>query len=161
MPKDNNQHIHIVTSCFIIALSRALKVILSLDVSIDEMKEISMKIFQKLVGPLADVLKNELELANNKWETFKEGTINGTKSTYNSFNPEFVKNNDRELEFHFHKCVFYEVFKANGELDLAPILCFYDNIFTKAVEEWIDFKRPKTIANGEEYCQFCYRFKKS
>lgn len=30
-----------------------------------------------------------------------------------------------------------------------------------AVDEWICFKRPKTIADGEDYCQFIYSPKKS
>ncbi|MHA1914302.1 MAG: L-2-amino-thiazoline-4-carboxylic acid hydrolase [Promethearchaeota archaeon] len=161
MPKDMNQKTHVVTSCFIIALYRALKSEISSYVSVEELKEISMKIFRDLVGPLTDMQKNELKNADNKWTTFKETTVYGTKNTYSSFEPEFIKNDDKVLEFHLNKCIFYEVFKVHGELDLAPILCFYDDIFAEAVEDWISFKRPKTIADGADYCQFCYIFRGS
>jgi len=160
-PKEINQHMHLVTACFIIALHRALKIEISPDVSIDDIKEISIKIFQELVGPLADMQKNELNMVENKWKTFKESTINGTSTTYSSFNPKFIKGNEEVLEFHLNKCIFYEVFKVHEELALAPILCFYDHIFAAAVEEWIDFKRSKTIADGADYCQFCYIFRGS
>lgn len=54
---------------------------------------------------------------------------------YNSFEPEFVKNKDTILEFHLKRYVFYDVFKAHGELDLAPILCYYDDILAEAIQE--------------------------
>ncbi|MFX1281691.1 MAG: L-2-amino-thiazoline-4-carboxylic acid hydrolase [Promethearchaeota archaeon] len=161
MPEDINQQIHIVTPCFIIALYHSLKNEISPNFTIDDMLEISMKIFQELVGPLAAMQKRKLKNEDDKWQTFKESTIDDTRSTYSSFNPEFVNNNDKVLEFHLNKCIFYEVFKAHGELPLAPVLCLYDKLFAEAVEEWIVFKRPKTIAHGEKYCQFCYMFKES
>jgi hypothetical protein len=161
IPEEINQQIHIVTPCFIIALYHALKEELSPDISIDDMLEISMKIFRELVGPLADMQKRDLKIVEDKWKIFKESTIDDIRSTYSSFNPEFVKNNESVLEFHLNKCIFYEVFKAHGELPLAPILCFYDKIISEAVEEWIAFERPKTIAHGEKYCQFCYIFKEN
>ncbi|MHA2474995.1 MAG: L-2-amino-thiazoline-4-carboxylic acid hydrolase [Promethearchaeota archaeon] len=160
-PKDINQQMHVVTACFIIALSRALKIEISPDVSIEDIKEISMKIFRELVGPLADMQKNELSMAEDRWKTFKESTIYGTSTTYSSFNPKFINDNEKVLEFHLNKCIFYEIFKVHDKLALAPILCFYDDIFAEAVEEWIDFKKPKTIADGEDFCQFCYIFKES
>lgn len=158
-PEDINQHIHIVTPCFIIALYHTLKNEISPDITIDDMLEISMKIFQELVGPLAAMQKQKLKIVDDKWKTFKESTIDDTRSTYSSFNPEFVKNNEKVLEFHLSKCIFYEVFKAHKQLPLAPVLCFYDKIISEAVEEWIAFERPKTIAHGEEYCQFRYILK--
>ncbi|MFX1427702.1 MAG: L-2-amino-thiazoline-4-carboxylic acid hydrolase [Promethearchaeota archaeon] len=159
--QDINQETHVVTSCFIIALYRTLKEKISNNIPIDEMLELSMRIFQKLVGPLADMQKEELKRADDKWKTFKESIIHGTRSTYSSFKPKFIKNDEKVLEFHLNKCIFYEVFKVHKELVLAPILCFYDEIFAEAVEEWITFERPKTIANGEDYCQFCYFFKEN
>lgn len=68
----------------------------------------------------------------------------------------FVKNDDTTLEFHLKRCVFYDVFEAHRELDLAPILCYYDDIFAEVVQEWITFMRPKTIADGFDHCQFIY-----
>jgi hypothetical protein len=161
LPKDINQHMHIVTACFIIALQRALKIEISPDILIDDIKEISIKIFQKLIVPLADMQKNELNMTEDKWKTFKESTIYGTSTTYSSFNPKIIKDNEKVLEFHLNKCIFYEVFKVHEESALAPILCFYDHITAEVVEEWIDFKRPKTIADGEDFCQFCYIFKEN
>lgn len=158
-PKEINQRMHVVTPCFVIALSRALKGIPSLLITIDQVKDILMEIFRDFVGPLAEMQKDGLKNTSDKWKKFKQSTIFGTNNTYSSFDPEFVKNNDNELAFHLKKCVFYEVFKVNDELSLAPILCFYDDIFAEAVEEWISFKRPKTIADGDDYCQFCYIFK--
>ena len=159
IPKDINQKMHIVTPCFVIALYRALKKQSFLSISIGQVKEIMMKIFLDFVGPLAEMQKDGLKNSSDKWKKFKETTIFGTNNTYSSFKPEFVKDDDKLLEFHLNKCIFFEVFKVHGELSLAPVLCFYDNIFAEAVEEWISFKRPKTIADGANYCQFCYIYK--
>ena len=155
-PKDINQKTHLVTPLFMIALYRALKNESSFEVSFDLIKTLMMRTFREFVGPLAEMQKNRLKNADEKWNKFKEQTVFGTENTYNSFEPVFVKNDDTTLEFHLKRCVFYDVFKANREGDLAPILCYYDDIFAEAVQEWITFKRPKTIADGFTYCQFIY-----
>jgi hypothetical protein len=155
-PKDINQKMHLVTPCFMIALYRALKNESSLLVSLDLIKKLIMRVFREFVGPLADMQKNGLRNREDKWKKFKEQTVFGTENTYNSFEPEFVKNNDTILEFHLKRCVYYDVFKAHGELDLAPILCYYDDILAEAIQEWITFERLKTIADGDAYCQFIY-----
>ena len=147
---------HVVTPCFVIAISRALKKESTFSTSMEQVRDIMMEIFQEFVGPLAEMQKNGLRNSDNKWKKFKDSTIFGTDNTYSSFNPEFIKNDEKILEFHLKKCIFFEVFKVHEELSLAPILCFYDDIFANAVEEWIDFKRPKTIAEGDDLCQFCY-----
>lgn len=159
IPKEINQKMHVVTSCFVIAIYRALKKESTFSTSIEQVKNIMMEIFQDFVGPLAEMQKNGLQNSDNKWKKFKDSTIFGTDNTYSSFNPEFIKNDDKILEFHLKKCIFFEVFKVHEELSLAPILCFYDDIFANAVDEWIDFKRPKTIADGDDLCQFCYILK--
>ena len=159
IPKEINQKMHVVTPCFVIAIYRALKKESTFSTSIEQVKNIMMEIFQDFVGPLAEMQKNGLQNSDNKWKKFKDSTIFGTDNTYSSFNPKFIKNDDKILEFHLKKCIFFEVFKVHEELSLAPILCFYDDIFANAVDEWIDFKRPKTIADGDDLCQFCYILK--
>jgi len=159
IPKDINQKMHVVTPLFVIALYRALKKEPSLSISIDQVKDIVMNIFRDFVGPLVEMQKNGIKNSTDKWKKFRETTVFGTNNTYSSFDPEFIRNDNKILEFHLKKCVFFEVFKAHDELSLAPILCYYDDILAEAVEEWISFKRPKTIADGDEYCQFCYFFK--
>jgi len=155
-PKDINQKMHIGTPCFMIALYRALKNEPSIEISLDLIKDLMMPTFRNFVGPLAEMQKNGLRNAANKWAKYREQTVFGTENTYGSFEPEFVKNDDAKLEFHLNRCVFYDVFKAHGEIELAPILCYYDDIFAEAVQEWVTFKRPKTIADGFPYCQFIY-----
>lgn len=155
-PKDINQKMHLVTPCFMIALFRALKNESSFEVSLDLIKKLIMRIFREFIGPLAEMQKNGLKKSEDKWNKFKEQTVFGTENTYSSFEPLFVKNDDTMLEFHLKRCVYYDVFKAHGELDLAPILCYYDDIFAEAIQEWINFERPKTIADGYAYCQFIY-----
>ena len=161
IPKDINQKMHVVTPCFVIALYRTLKKDDSISISLENVKDIMMEIFHEFVGPLAEMQKNRLKNSTDKWEKFKESTIFGTNNTYSSFKPELIRNDSNVLEFHLKECVFFDVFKAHGELSIAPLLCFYDDIFSEAVEEWISFERPKTIADGADYCQFCYNLKKS
>jgi len=159
IPKDINQKMHVVTPCFAIALYRALKKESSISITMNQFKNILMEIFRDFVGPLTEMQKNGLKNSADKWTKFKETTVFGTNNTYSSFEPEFIRNDDKILEFHLRKCIFFEIFKAHGELSLAPILCFYDDIFAEVVDEWISFERPKTKDDGNEYCQFCYILK--
>ncbi|NVM55884.1 MAG: L-2-amino-thiazoline-4-carboxylic acid hydrolase [Candidatus Helarchaeota archaeon] len=159
MPQEINQRMHMVTPLFVIALYRALKVVISPTISLNQVKEIMMETFREFVGPLAEMQRNRLKNVTNKWDAFKDTTIFGTNNTYSSFEPEFVQTDETILEFHLHKCIFYEVFRAHGEESLTPILCAYDDIFAEAVEEWIIFQRPKTIADGYEQCIFYYEKK--
>ncbi len=158
-PEDINQKMHIVTPCFVIALHRALKEIGSHTYSIDKLREISMEIFRDLVGSLAEMQKSRLKNATDKWRSFKEATIFGTENTYSSFDPEFIQNDEKTLIFHLNKCVYFEVFEVHNEQSIAPILCDYDEIFAEVVKEWISFTRPKIIAEGDKFCEFCYKLK--
>lgn len=155
-PNDPNQKMHIVTPYFIIAFYRAFKNKLGNELSLDLIKNLMMRTFREFVGPIAEMQKNGLKNVNDKWEKFREQTVFGTKNTNSSFDPVFIKNNDNNLEFHLNRCVFYEILNAHGEPDLAPILCDYDSIFSEAVQEWITFRRPKTIADGFPSCHFVY-----
>ena len=159
MPREINQKMHVVTPLFVIALYRALKAVISPIISLNQVKEIMMELFREFVGPLADMQKNRLKNATNKWKAFKDATIFGTNNTYSSFEPEFIQNNEQTLEFHLHKCIFYEIFRSHGEEALAPILCAYDEIFAEAVANWISFQRPETIADGFKQCNFQYQKK--
>jgi len=158
-PRDINQKMHIVTPCFVIALHRALKEIMSPSYSLDKLREISMEIFRDLVGSLAEMQTSRLKNATDKWKSFKDATIFGTENTYSSFDPEFIQNDEKTLIFHLNKCVYFEVFKVHNEQSIAPILCNYDEIFAEAVDQWISFTRPKIIAEGDDFCEFCYRLK--
>lgn len=158
-PKDINQKMHIVTPCFVIALHRALKEIISPTYPLDNLREIAMEIFRDLVGSLAEMQKNCIQNAIDKWKSYKDVTIYGTENTYSSFDPEFIQNNEKKLIFHLNKCIYFEVFKAHNEQSIAPILCNYDEIFAEAVDEWISFTRPNIIAEGDDFCEFCYELK--
>jgi len=158
IPKEINQKMHVVTPCFVIAVYRALKDRVSHSISIDKLNEIMLEIFRDLVGSLAEMQKSRIKNASDKWKSFKETTIFGTENTYSSFEPEFIQNDEKILKFHLNKCVFFEVFKVHDEQSIATILCNYDQIFAEAVEEWIFFTRPKIIAEGDDLCEFCYKF---
>ncbi len=158
-PRDINQRMHIVTPCFVIALYRALKDKISQTISIDQVSDIMMTIFRDFVGSLADMQRNRLKNASDKWKSFKETTIFGTENTYSSFEPKFIQNNEKMLIFHLNKCIFFEVFKVHDEQSIALILCKYDEIFAEAVEEWVSFTRPKIIAEGDDFCEFRYELK--
>jgi hypothetical protein len=159
IPKEINQKMHVVTPCFVIAVYRGLKDKVSRSISIDQLNEILMAIFRELVGSLAEMQRNQIENASDKWKSFKEATIFGTENTYSSFEPEFIQNDEKVLKFHLNKCIFFEVFKVHDEQSIASILCNYDQIFAEAVEEWIFFTRPKIIADGDDLCEFCYEYK--
>ena len=159
IPKEINQKMHIVTPCFTIAVYRALKKKVLPKITIEDFSKLMMDIFRDLVGSLAEMQKNQIKNATNKWKSFKEATIFGTENTYGSFEPKFIKNDEGVLKFHLNKCIYFEIFKVHNELAISPVLCKYDEIFAETVDEWISFSRPKIIAEGDNYCEFFYQLK--
>jgi len=100
--------------------------------------------------------RNRIKNASDKWKMHQ---INGNENNYSSFEPEFIQNNEKMLRFHLNKCIFSEVFKVHSEQSMTSILCNYDEIFAEAVDEWISLTSPKIIAEGDEFCEFCYELK--
>merc|ERR1712154_441220 len=93
--------------------------------------------------------RNKLKRSDDPWNDFRKYAYNGTNGEYGTFQPEFMRNDNHALFWNFSKCTFHEICVKNEALNVAPMLCDYDDILAEYISPWITFKRDKTIACGD------------
>ena len=54
------------------------------------------------------------------------------------------------------KCPMYDFFKKENVLELTRAYCDLDSRITELVPDHIELKRQRTLANGDEWCDFYY-----
>jgi len=128
----------------------------------DELVEQMLAIYREM---LTEILLSQaimLSTSEDPWRTFVETTKATNKELYENdfFRCKTVIDQEQEFGFDIHRCVYYEVFKEEGYLELAPLLCQYDFILAESISDWVEFQRDETIAEGFNRCTFRY-FKKS
>jgi hypothetical protein len=74
---------------------------------------------------------------------------------------EYIKNDENGRDYNVKRCRFAEFFKDLGEPELGMILmCDFDYYIAEVGKPVVELKRTQTIMEGEEQCDFYYRFKK-
>ena len=82
-----------------------------------------------------------------------------TKAMQNNY-PEagwdmrWQKNDQTEIAFNCHRCVYWDVTTDLGCPELCPAFCANDDIVYGALYPKVWFLRTKTLANGGDYCDF-------
>jgi hypothetical protein len=144
---------HGVNPAFVLALHDILQ---QESVSFDELKEHILAIYGVMMQQLVDNYKANLEASEDSWKSIVEYTKAGNQQNYDNryFNLDYITDNDNELGFDIKKCLYFEIFKANGHPELGTILCEYDYILMDATSKWVRFRRTETIADGNVRCDF-------
>ena len=76
------------------------------------------------------------------------------------FEYTYTKEKDGSTKMNVTWCVFAEIARENNIQDIAfEILCVDDEHIVKGFNSNIDFKRTKTLMEGHECCDHCYRYK--
>ncbi len=71
---------------------------------------------------------------------------------------------DTQFRVLVQRCGFYEFFRRHQEPQLTRILCEWDYLWAdeiNRVDRGVIFKRPRTIAQGADYCAFEFHFTRS
>ena len=153
--KDKLKSMHIVNPLFVISIHKSISE--ELDGDLDLLKT---HIIDGLYGDImAAYIENERTKflsSDNPWKTYLDGVKKGNAYLYDNalFDFELVKDEPNEYVFHLNKCYYWDTFKRYNTAELGPILCEYDFLMAKNVDEWIDFSRENTIANGGLFCDF-------
>jgi hypothetical protein len=72
---------------------------------------------------------------------------------------EFIKNDSNAREYNVKRCRFAEYFKELNEPELGTILmCDFDFYIAEIGEPFVELTRTRTIMEGADHCDFCYRF---
>ncbi len=148
---------HGINPVFVMAFADTLK---EKGISFDDLRGQVMSIFETLLES-SGVLKNQAEtmgLSDDPWNAFLEWTNAGNKLLYDNeyFELEVVETGGTRFGFDIHRCLYVDIFRANGCPDLAPILCEYDYILARNMEQWVKFERTETVADGDPRCDFRY-----
>ncbi len=152
MPDDLAKR-HGMNPSFVLALREVLQ---QVDISFDDLKEHVLAVYRSMMHQLVQGYKAQVVGSADSWKTVVEYTKVGNQNNYDNdyFNLEYVVESENELGFDIKKCMYFEIFAANDHPELGPILCEYDYILMDAISEWIRFERTKTIADGNDRCDF-------
>lgn len=98
---------------------------------------------------------DELEKFEDPYEAFKEYNYGLFLGEENFPIDEFVDDGDH-FHFRVQKCIQTELAKAFGVDELAEVGCDHDCAGYPFIEDRVNavFRRPQTIAKGDEYCDF-------
>ena len=74
---------------------------------------------------------------------------------------EIVEDTDDAIEMHIRYCAWFEIAKAMGMKDACLANCYGDDVYFPRYSEpnGIKYKRTKTIAGGDPYCDFRFERK--
>ena len=67
---------------------------------------------------------------------------------------EWLKQDNEEIHFRFHDCVYFNLTKKYGCPELCKLFCTEDTISHSGYVPKIIFEREKTIGRGDKYCDF-------
>ena len=73
---------------------------------------------------------------------------------------EWIKQDNREIHFKFHDCVYFNLTKKYGCPELCKLFCAEDIISNSGYAPKILFEREKTIGQGNKFCDFHFKNKK-
>lgn len=152
---DNIKKLHILNPLFVISIYKSIK-----DVVDEDLELLKHYIIDGLYDNIMDAyFKNEkikfIE-SNNPWETYLDGVKKGNEYLYDNdlFDLEIVEDEPTKYSFHLNRCYYWDIFRRYNMEKLGPILCAYDFLMAKNVDEWITFSRENTIAEGALFCDF-------
>ena len=151
---------HGINSVFVLAMEETLH---NRGVSYEDLKHHSLSVYRMMLTFMVDEYKKQIEISEVPWQVILEYTKAGNQNNYENeyFNLETIAMSDNEISFDMHRCVYFEILKANGHPELGPILCEFDYIISEATSKWARFEREKTIADGFPRCTFrFYRIEK-
>ncbi|NHJ48929.1 MAG: hypothetical protein FK733_14180 [Asgard group archaeon] len=145
-----------INPIFLIALNE------SQQISREELLDQMLKVYEEMLTEI--LINHQLGMAtsDDPWKTFVTSTKSANKQLYENeyFQCKTVIDDEQQFGFDINRCIYYEIFKENGQEDLAPLLCEYDFILADNVKDWVVFTRDETIADGSHRCAFRY-FKKT
>ena len=73
---------------------------------------------------------------------------------------EAVNDSEDEYSFNVRRCEYAELYEKLGCRDLGSVIsCARDFAFIEGFDRNIEFKRTKTLMDGGDCCDFCYRRK--
>jgi len=151
---------HGINSVFVLAMEETLRTI---GVSYEDLKHHILSIYRMMLTFMVDEYRKQIETSEVPWQVILEYTEAGNQNNYENeyFNLETIAMSDNEISFDIHRCVYFEILKANGHPELGPILCEFDYIISEATSKWARFEREETIADGFPRCTFrFYRLEK-
>ena len=68
----------------------------------------------------------------------------------------WLEDNSRRVAFDHFKCPYVDTLAHYEAPELTPYFCKIDDWMAEMLPPSIAFKRTQTLANGGEYCDFCY-----
>ncbi|TFH26553.1 MAG: hypothetical protein E4G98_06950 [Promethearchaeota archaeon] len=148
-------NLHAVNPLFVIALYKTLE---SEHIPMNEFTDLVMDVYKIMVKPLLEKQRKAIQNVKDPWLHFISSTKEGNHKLYGNeyFQMEYAVEDRLRFGFDINRCYYYDIFKANDAIKLAPVMCKYDILLADNLNEWVRFQRNSTIAAGDPKCAFRY-----
>lgn len=70
---------------------------------------------------------------------------------------EWVRYDKNEIHFYMKSCIYFETTKKYKCVEMCPLFCANDDVSLSGFKPAIVFVRSKTIARGQEICDFHFK----
>lgn len=144
-----------INSLFLMALD---DVLMEIKASYSQLREAALSIYNTMLIDFFESEMARIKQEANPWRAFVDWVKEGNKANYENdyFKLKEIENSEEKFGFDIHRCFYFEILKESGRPELGPILCEYDSLLARLVEDWIRFTRHETIASGDSHCSFRY-----
>ncbi|MHA1518835.1 MAG: L-2-amino-thiazoline-4-carboxylic acid hydrolase [Promethearchaeota archaeon] len=148
-------NLHAVNPLFVIALYKTLE---SEKIPMDEFTDLVMDVYKIMVKPLLKKQRKSIQNVKDPWLHFIKHTKEGNHKLYDNkyFQMKYAVEDRLRFGFDINRCYYYDIFKENDAIKLAPVMCKYDNLLADNLQEYVRFQRNSTIADGNSNCSFRY-----
>ncbi len=100
-----------------------------------------------------DARKAYLNKADKSLKSYLDWLLSGLTEGHEY---EIVESKEDSVKFKFTRCPWADYFRKIGQPEIGKFFCLADEPLAKAFNEKINFKRTKTIMDGDEYCDHHY-----
>ena len=128
----------------------------------DFSKKDSYKLAYKKIQKLGNIRKKRNERLKkipfiySLFKLFAKPYINN-QWPVEAWKTEWLKQDNDEIHFRFHDCVYFNITKKYGCPEICKLFCSEDIISSSGYAPKIIFKREKTIGQGNKYCDFHFK----
>jgi hypothetical protein len=155
LPDQLSQH-HGINPIFVMAMEEVLNDEIT---TFEEFGVHKMVVYKYVMKSYLEMQQSRYIKTQDKWNLFLTETKHGNEQLYDNefFKLSVVNENGNGYGFDLHRCFYYDIFVANDKGYLGPVLCEFDYLLANNLKDWIVFDRAKTIAGGDQRCNFRFQ----
>ena len=134
------------------------------DLAVELLKEMEKRFGPEVRQVVKEIAQNQEFLLNEDLkepeEALKEFCNMADKAAIGSHSWVKAINKPDRVGYNFTRCMYAEIFRELGEPDLGWVVCARDEPWAKSYNPKIQFKRTKTLMEGDKICDHIFYVEK-